>query len=98
MIRSLKNGSPMKTYFYSFKRTALRAVAVFSFAAIAFANISFDTQSSNGQAGYTGSPGEVYCTNCHTGTALNGGGGSVVIGGAPATYTLEPPPPFNAVP
>ena len=78
----------MKTYFYSFKRTALRAVAVLSFAAIAFANISFDTQSSNGQAGYTGSPGEVYCTNCHTGTALNGGGGSVVIGGAPATYTL----------
>lgn len=34
-----------------------------------------------GKVGYTGSPGEGTCADagCHTGTAVNGGGGSVVI-------------------
>ena len=40
----------------------------------------------NGIAGYSGSPGEKNCTNCHTGTALNAGGGSLTIGSnIPAT-------------
>jgi uncharacterized protein (TIGR03437 family) len=29
--------------------------------------------------GHTGAPGESDCTQCHTGTALNGGGGSVTV-------------------
>lgn len=35
--------------------------------------------SDNGKAGYTNSPGEVTCTNCHNSYALNSGGGSVYI-------------------
>lgn len=35
--------------------------------------------SDNGKAGYTGSPSENNCTNCHSSFALNSGGGSIVI-------------------
>lgn len=35
--------------------------------------------SDNGKAGYTGSPSENNCTNCHNSFALNSGGGSIVI-------------------
>ncbi len=38
-----------------------------------------EKMSDNGKAGYTGSPGELYCTDCHSTYALNSGGGSVVL-------------------
>ncbi len=37
--------------------------------------------SDNGKAGYTGSPGESKCNNCHNTYTLNTGGGSVTLGG-----------------
>lgn len=53
----------------------------------------------NGIAGYTGSPGEQNCTNCHSSFALNSGGGSISIATTPsisstgyvpgATYTVD---------
>lgn len=39
-----------------------------------------EKMSDNGKAGYTGSPGEQTCTNCHSDFALNSGGGSIAIG------------------
>ncbi|HEY6160696.1 MAG TPA: choice-of-anchor V domain-containing protein [Bacteroidia bacterium] len=71
-----------------YHKTLTRFFFVFALSAIAYANISFDALDNNGKAGYTGSQGESYCTSCHTGTALNGGGGSVTIGGAPSVYAL----------
>ncbi|MEN9334525.1 MAG: hypothetical protein RLY35_1705 [Bacteroidota bacterium] len=38
----------------------------------------FGVNSDNGKAGATGSPGEVNCTNCHSGT-VNSGSGSITI-------------------
>ncbi len=35
--------------------------------------------SSNGKAGYTGSPNESTCITCHSGSPLNSGGGSITI-------------------
>lgn len=53
----------------------------------------------NGIAGYTGSPGENNCTNCHNSFALNSGGGSISIATTPSiaasgyvpgtTYTIS---------
>lgn len=40
---------------------------------------AFDILSSNGKAGYTGSPGENYCTQCHSDFPINSGGGSAYI-------------------
>ncbi|MBI4930623.1 MAG: T9SS type A sorting domain-containing protein [Bacteroidetes bacterium] len=66
---------------------------------IAIGAMSFDILSSGGKAGKTGSPGENTCiTGCHTGTALNGGPGSVSIATTPSltngyiagsTYTVD---------
>ncbi len=36
-------------------------------------------QSDNGKAGYTNSTGEGNCTNCHSGPAVNSGGGQVYV-------------------
>lgn len=41
----------------------------------------------------TGAPGENNCTSCHNGTAVNGGGGTVVLTGLPASYA-----PSQAIP
>jgi hypothetical protein len=40
---------------------------------------TFGVSSDNGKAGATGAPGENNCTNCHAGTAVNGGSGSITI-------------------
>jgi hypothetical protein len=48
-------------------------------AAITIVSMSFDIMEPNGIAGYTNSPGEKNCTNCHNSFALNSGGGSVKI-------------------
>lgn len=55
--------------------------------------------SSNGKAGFTGSPGESLCNNCHSSYTLNSGGGSIAISSSPAfvnntyvpstTYTMS---------
>jgi len=37
-------------------------------------------------AGYTGAPGERNCTDCHMGTAVNAGGGSITINNVPQSY------------
>jgi hypothetical protein len=50
---------------------------------VAIAAMSFTILSSNGKAGYTGSPSENNCTNCHSGT-VNSGGGSVTIAASPS--------------
>lgn len=47
-----------------------------------------EKMSDNGKAGYTGSPGEQTCTNCHNDFTLNSGGGSVAIG-APTMTNWE---------
>lgn len=58
--------------------------------------MAFEILSSNGKAGYTNSPGEGNCTNCHSGT-VNSGSGSITITSSPsltngymrgATYTM----------
>lgn len=41
----------------------------------------------NGIAGYTGSPGENNCTNCHNSFAINSGGGSISIATTPSIST-----------
>jgi hypothetical protein len=53
-----------------------------------FGIAAFDILDNTGKAGYCGSPSESYCTSCHSGSALNSGGGSVTISGAPSVYTL----------
>jgi Secretion system C-terminal sorting domain len=41
--------------------------------------LSAEKMDDNGKAGYTGSPGELNCTDCHDTNALNSGGGSVTL-------------------
>jgi hypothetical protein len=48
-------------------------------AAITIVFMSFDVMDHDGIAGYSGSPAEKNCTNCHSTFALNSGGGSVAI-------------------
>ncbi|MBP6334711.1 MAG: hypothetical protein KA444_04495, partial [Bacteroidia bacterium] len=59
---------------------------------------SSEQLSDDGRAGYTGSPGESDCTNCHGSFAVNTGGGSITLqnGGMPTneyvagqTYNLS---------
>ena len=40
--------------------------------------------------GYSGAPGEHYCTACHTGTSLNGGGGNVTLSFSGENNVYEP--------
>ena len=42
--------------------------------------------SSGPPPGYTGAPGERNCTDCHSGSAVNSGGGGVTISGVPQSY------------
>jgi hypothetical protein len=65
-----------------------KLIAVSLFVIVAAGMTAFDVLNDTGQAGYCGSPSESYCTNCHSGSALNSGGGSVAISGAPAMYQL----------
>lgn len=60
--------------------------------------VAFDILNGTGRAGKTGSPGEQTCVQCHTGTALNGGPGSIAISSTPSlafgyiagsTYTVD---------
>lgn len=46
---------------------------------IAFAIFTGEQMSDNGKAARTGSPGEVYCTDCHSDYTRNSGGGSIAI-------------------
>ncbi len=55
-----------------------RVVQVLFFSLVTLIFI-FGVNSDNGKAGATGSPGEVNCTDCHSGTAVNAGGGSITI-------------------
>jgi hypothetical protein len=65
----------------------------------AIVTVSMSVVSDNGKAGFTGSPGENVCTNCHNSYTLNSGGGSLVISSSPAfvnntylpgtTYTMS---------
>jgi hypothetical protein len=48
----------------------------------AFIVFTAETASDNGKAGYTGSPNELLCNDCHDAYALNSGGGSVVLSSA----------------
>ena len=47
--------------------------------AIVFLTMSAERMSDDGKAGYTGSTGELNCTDCHDQFALNSGGGSVAL-------------------
>lgn len=44
-----------------------------------------EKMSDNGKAGYTGSPGEQTCINCHNDFSVNSGGGSIAIGASTMT-------------
>ena len=65
----------------------------------AAAMVSMNILSDNGKAGFTGSPGENLCTNCHNTYTLNSGGGSISLSSNPAfvnscyvpgtTYTMS---------
>jgi Secretion system C-terminal sorting domain len=61
----------------------LRLLSISAFSALGFALLTSSAQydSDEGKAGQTGSPGENTCaqSGCHTGTAVNGGPGSVTI-------------------
>ena len=63
------------------KKIILALVAI-----VALGAMSFDILSSNGKAGYTGSPGETTCntTNCHNSYTLNSGSGSIAISSLPS--------------
>jgi hypothetical protein len=66
------------------RRLKLALVFVFGvFVSVVFAN------SSGLQDGYTGAPGELTCTSCHTTSPLNSGPGSITIEGVPAVYEAE---------
>jgi hypothetical protein len=63
------------------KGLKLALVLVFGvFVSVAFAN------SSGPQDGYTGAPGELTCTQCHSTSPLNSGPGSIAIDGVPGVY------------
>lgn len=66
-------------------RAALFAALLLS----AASTMSFDIMEDSGKAGRTGSPGETTCTGCHTGFAINDGGGSVVISSPDLGTTWE---------
>lgn len=44
---------------------------------VVFIICTAEVTSDNGKAGYTGSPGETKCNNCHSSYALNSGGGNI---------------------
>ena len=46
---------------------------------VIFLTMSSEKMSDDGKAGYTNSPGELNCTDCHATNALNSGGGSVSL-------------------
>ncbi|MFZ7152959.1 MAG: hypothetical protein ACO1HP_04225, partial [Bacteroidota bacterium] len=48
----------------------------------AFIVFTAETASDNGKAGYTGSPNELLCDDCHDAYTINTGGGSVVLSSA----------------
>jgi hypothetical protein len=51
--------------------------------------------SSQPPTGHTGATSGITCADCHSGSALNATGGSVVINGLPATYTPGSVYPFS---
>ena len=57
---------------------------------VSFIVFTSEIQSDNGKAGYTGSPGETKCNNCHSSYALNSGGGSVVLTSNMVNWQYEP--------
>jgi hypothetical protein len=52
---------------------------LFALSIIFVATMSFVILSDNGKAGYTGSPGELKCNDCHNSFTINTGGGSVYL-------------------
>lgn len=53
--------------------------AIFTIFSLGVFNYYTAYTSDNGKAGVTGSPGEFDCTNCHSGTTINAGGGSITV-------------------
>lgn len=62
--------------------TVLRGVGLVAFLGV---GLQAYTRSSQPPTGTTGAPGQGTCAGCHSGTPVNGGGGSVVVTGIPAT-------------
>ena len=52
---------------------------LFALSILFVSTMSFVVLSDNGKAGYTGSPGELKCNDCHNSFTINTGGGSVYI-------------------
>ncbi len=68
--------------------TNQKLIATSAFTILALAPIMALANVTGADPGLTGAPGESTCTECHSGTRINGGGGSIAInlpGGA--TYT-----------
>lgn len=62
---------------------------------VVFIVFTSEMLSDNGKAGYTGSPGENKCNNCHSSYALNSGGGSVVLTSDMVNWQYEPGYTYN---
>lgn len=60
----------------------LRGVGLVAFLSV---GLRAYTRSAQPPTGTTGAPGQSTCASCHSGTPVNGGGGSVVVTGIPAT-------------
>jgi hypothetical protein len=56
-----------------------KKLALYGFLAVTLIIATAEVQDNSGQPGYTGSPNEGTCISCHSGAALNSGGGSVTI-------------------
>jgi len=52
---------------------------LFTLSIIFVVSMSFVVLNDDGKAGFTGSPGELVCNNCHNSFTINSGGGSVYI-------------------
>lgn len=58
----------------------MKSLKFFLLAVIAvLTGTAFDISSRTGRAGYTASPGELACNNCHNSFALNSGAGAIVL-------------------
>lgn len=62
---------------------------------VVFIVFTSEMLSDNGKAGYTGSPGENKCNNCHSSYALNSGGGSIVLTSDMVNWQYEPGYTYN---
>ena len=75
-----------KVVFVKLSIIAAAVVGAFCFNNFSTNSEKVSASASGPVAAHTNAPGETNCTQCHTGTPVNGGSGSVAISGIPANY------------